>query len=278
MRSFSQDTVVERIDDGRYRASLLPEWDIAGNANGGFMLALAARAMAMEVERPDPVTVTAHYLAPGKPGSTEIQVQPVKQGKRFAVASATMLAAGRPLLQLLGTFGDLGGAVNHANILASGVPEMPPPEACVHYGDQAGMQAMYRNIELRVHPEDAWFDHGVRSGTMRVRGWMRFPGDAEVDVMGLLLAADAFPPPVFNAGSEIPIVWVPTLEFTVHVRARPAAGWLRAAFATRFVSGGFVEADGEIWDETGTLVAQSRQIALSPLRDVEGVKLPNFGL
>jgi acyl-CoA thioesterase len=51
---------------------------------------------------------------------------------------------------------------------------------------------------------------------------------------------------------------------TAHVRARPAPGWLRCVFTTRFVTGGFLEEDGELWDDTGRLVAQSRQLALIP--------------
>ena len=38
----------------------------------------------------------------------------------------------------------------------------------------------------------------------------------------------------------------------------------RARVATRFVIGGYHEEDFEIWDSTGVLVAQSRQIAVLP--------------
>jgi acyl-CoA thioesterase len=51
---------------------------------------------------------------------------------------------------------------------------------------------------------------------------------------------------------------------TTQVRAAPADGWLRCQFTTRFVSGGLLEEDGEIWDESGRLVALSRQLALVP--------------
>ena len=48
---------------GQWSASIHPGWDIAGNANGGYLLAVAARALAGATGRPDPVTVTAHYLS-----------------------------------------------------------------------------------------------------------------------------------------------------------------------------------------------------------------------
>ena len=97
-----------------------------------------------------------------------------------------------------------------------------------------------------------------------MRGWFDWPGAASepIDTIGLLQATDAFPPTIFNV--ELPVGWMPTVELTAHVRARPAPGPLRCEFTTRFVTGGFLEEDGEVWDATGRLVAQSRQLALVP--------------
>jgi len=83
---------------------------------------------------------------------------------------------------------------------------------------------------------------------------------AAVLMLSLLLVADALPPAIFNL--DIPMGWTPTLEMTTHVRARPTTEWLRCQFTTRFVTGGLLEEDGEIWDQAGRLVALSRQLAL----------------
>ena len=88
------------------------------------------------------------------------------------------------------------------------------------------------------------------------------PGGESLGSLGLLLATDAFPPTIFNA--DLPVAWTPTVELTAHIRANPAPGWLRCRFSTRFVSSGFLEEDGEVWDSTGRLVGQSRQLALVP--------------
>ena len=42
-------------------------WDVGGNANGGYLMAMAARAMATEGAS-HPIALNAHFLSPGRPG------------------------------------------------------------------------------------------------------------------------------------------------------------------------------------------------------------------
>ena len=93
------------------------------------------------------------------------------------------------------------------------------------------------------------------------RSW-RGADEQPIDAFGLLLASDAFAPAVFN--TTLPVAWVPTLELTVHVRGVPAPGPLACVFRSRFVHGGLLEEDGELWDAAGRLVGLSRQLALAP--------------
>jgi acyl-CoA thioesterase len=259
---FATATAVEPTAAGQWSASIHPGWDIAGNANGGYLLALATRALAGATGRPDPVTVTAHYLSPGQAGSVRITTQILKEGKRFATGTATMFSAGRPLLAVLGTLGDLSQAQG-PELVEGAPPELPPPEQCVrlHAGDSFPPPFMGR-VDLRLHPDDAVFATGRRSGRPLMRGWFRLPEGEQVDSLALLCAVDAFPPTAFNA--RLPVAWTPTIELTSHIRANPAPGWLRCRFSTRFVTAGFLEEDGEVWDSTGRLVGQSRQLALVP--------------
>ena len=104
--------------------------------------------------------------------------------------------------------------------------------------------------------------HGQPTGRAEVAGWFAFSDAAPVDAIGLLLVADAFAPPVFNIG--LGPGWVPTLELTVHIRAVPVPGPLSCLFRTQYVQGGMLSEDGEMWDAAGVLVAQSRQLALTP--------------
>ena len=261
--SFADDTAVVDEGDGRFGTTICPGWDIAGNANGGYLLCLAARAMALAAGRPDPVTVTAHYLSPGRPGPATVSTEVVKQGRTFATATGALEAGGRRLLQAVGTFGEAAAVPAVVERVDALPPELPAPEDCVAVvpGDDFPPPFMGR-VDLRLHPDDSGFSTGVPSGQPKVRGWFRLRDGEPVDTLALLLAVDAFPPTAFNA--RLPVAWTPTVELTAHVRARPAPGWMRCVFTTRFVTGGFLEEDGEIWDATDRLVAQSRQLALVP--------------
>jgi len=82
-------------------------------------------------------------------------------------------------------------------------------------------------------------------------------GRNAADLLALPLIVDAAPPAVLELG-----IASTTVELTVHLRARPAPGWLACRTWTSYVGGGYHEEDFEVWDSAGTLVAQSRQLAL----------------
>ena len=254
---------------GRYSAKIHSGWDIGGNANGGYLMAIAGRAMSEAVGRP-PLSLTAHYLSPGPAGPCEIDVDVVRTGRRLATARATMTVEGKPILELLGTFGeqvpDDGPTFRREEPL-----DVMPFENCTPMRPAAasGGPALMDRLACRLCPEDGGFRRGEPTGDPTMRGWFAFVAEEPVDAIGLLLAADAFPPPIFN--SDIPMAWVPTIELTVHVRGNPAPGPLRVAFRCRFIHDGLLDEEGEIWDSAGVLVAQSRQLSLMPRQVISDV-------
>jgi acyl-coenzyme A thioesterase PaaI-like protein len=259
---FATATSVTPLAPGEWSVAVHPGWDIGGNANGGYLLAIVARALVAATGRPDPVTVTAHYLSPGPPGDAHVITRVLKEGRRFTTGFATMASGTRPLLAALCTLGDLAQAQG-PELVEGAPPELPAPEECVPLEPTDTFPPPFMgHVELRLHPEDAAFATGNQSGRALMRGWFRLPGGEPVDSVALLCAVDAFPPTAFNA--RLPVAWTPTIELTAHLRARPAPEWLRCRFSTRFVTAGFLEEDGEVWDATGRLVAQSRQLALVP--------------
>lgn len=260
-QGFRQATAVERRHDGRYAAEVHDGWDIGGHANGGYVLALAGRAMADAAGRP-PLTITAHYLAPAPPGPCEIHVEPVRVGQRLATYTGSLVQGDRELIRVLGTFG--APQRSAARYIDGAPPELPPYDQCVPAGDpdQPPYPAIAARLTARLRPGDEGFRTGSPTGRAEIVGWFGLAGEEPIDENALLLAADALAPAVFN--TDLAVGWVPTVELTVHVRAAPSPGMLRCRFRSRFISDGLLDEDGEMWDAAGNLVAQSRQLALTP--------------
>lgn len=256
---FAAATAVRRRADGRYDARIAEGWDIGGNANGGYVIALAARAMADAAGRP-PLSVTAHYLSPGRPGPVVVDVDVIRSGRRMATVAARVSADTTPVLAMLGTFADQ--APGGPSVITGEPPILPPSDECVSAAPPVA-SGFHTRIMSSMRPVDAGFRDGCPSGTAEVEGWFALPDSDQVDVFALLMATDAFAPVVFNR-HEFPVGWSPTLELTVHVRGVPAPGPLRCRFASRFIADGMFDESGELWDSTGRLVAHSRQLALVP--------------
>ncbi|MEM9516645.1 MAG: thioesterase family protein [Actinomycetota bacterium] len=246
---------------GHYDTSIREGWDIGGNANGGYLLALAGRAMADTAGRP-PLSLTAHYLKPGPAGPCTIDTQTVRAGRRLATVTATVSVGDTPIMQLLGSFGEQtpGGPA-----LVTATPPMLPSydaSAIPPLPTEGPLPEMMQRIAMRLHPDDVGFRTGQPSGTAKMDGWFALADEEPIDAYGLLLASDAFPPVVFN--TELPVAWVPTIELTVHIRGVPAPGPVAASFRSEFIDDGLFSEDGELWDASGQLVAQCRQLALLP--------------
>ena len=262
---FQRDTSVARLsgddDTVRFDTPVRAGWEVGEVSNGGYLLALIGRAMVDAAKRP-PLTVTSHFLVPVRPGPAMTTVDVVRSGRRFATVRATLERDGRPLVTALGTFGVAdGGGVSK---LAGAPPEIEPYEDAVDIADvgEPPYPTLNDRLASRLRHGDDGFRFGSPTGTAELAGWFAFADGGPIDEVALLFAADAFAPPIFNSG--LPVGWVPTLELTVHVRAVPSSGPVGAKFVSRFISGGLLDEDGELWDAEGTLVAQSRQLSLVP--------------
>lgn len=274
---FARDTAVTRLAPGSYRGRVDPGWAVVDGAapNGGYLLALAARALQAESgSHPDPVSLTGHFLRPPQPGDVDIEVEVIRRGGRHTTLGARLLQDGAECVRLLGAFGDLASAEGWDRVdLAP--PDYPPVAECVDVTSAAAARAAAG--ELPSFPIQERFDHrqpaelaswalGRPTGRGEMGGYLRFADasdDAAMDPLGLLVVADCFAPAVFNTTAGLSS-WVPTVELTVQLRARPVPGYLAAAFTTRAITRGYLEEDGVVWDAAGNLVALSRQLALAP--------------
>lgn len=251
---------------GGWSAQLSSAWNIGDHSNGGYALTPVLRAMrTFTDDKPDPVTVTAHFLRPVS-GDAEAQVSAslVRGGRKLTVTRGELRQRGRLRMSVIAAFGRLGDGRGRVEV-SERPPAIPPAERCVHRGllkQGVGVPLMSR-VDMRVRPEHA---EPGSSDRALLDGWVRLADGAAPSTLSLPFFADAFPPSLFTRFGLVG--WVPSVELTVHVRRVPAGGWLQGRFESHDISGGRVIESGILWDSAGQLVAHSRQLCLLLSRGV----------
>jgi acyl-CoA thioesterase len=256
------DTAVQANGSGSYTTRLSAAWNIGTTPNGGYAMSSALRALVDVTARPDPASVTVHYLRPATPDADGmITTRVVRSGRSATYAAATLVQDGTERLTVAAVLADLSESVSTAPdpALTLAAPEIPPPAACADRGelDQGIELPLLSRVEVRVRRDGG--------GNATVDGWVRLRDGAAPASTTLPLFADVFPPALHAAIGRVG--WVPTLELTVHVRRRPQPGWVQAHITCDDVAGGLMIETGTLWDSSGALVARSRQLGMLITRD-----------
>jgi acyl-CoA thioesterase len=244
-----------------FGAVLDGRWDGHDGTHGGFLLSLATGAIGAVLPFPDPLVVSGFYLRPGSAGQAEVRTEVIRAGRTTAFGQASVCRDGKEVLRATAAYTDLAGAAARGGLSYVSIPppDLPPPEQCqvLHRAANPPISFALR-IESRVTELPGWVTRTPPSGNPVYQGWMRFADGREPDLLSLPLFVDAVAP----AALELNLRRMTTVELTVHLRARPAPGWLAYRTQTRYLADGYFEEDAELWDATGRLVAQSRQLAL----------------
>lgn len=254
--------VARRRDSSAYDVELDPQWTIAGKPNGGYLLAVLARAAvhAAGSTHPHPLAVSAHYLHAPEPRGAAVEVDVLRRGRSASQLRVRLRQDERTCVEALLTLGLLGTTAPWWG--GEAAPALPPPEDCVLLPSTppgAGYTVPILDVlALRLDPETVGWAVGRPSGRGELRGWATHVDGLAWDEISLLTAVDAFPPATFDLGST---GWVPTLELTAYVRALPAPGPLVIRQRARLVQDGRVDEACDVWDSRGALVAQATQLA-----------------
>lgn len=216
------------------------------------------RALRELTGKPDPISVTTHFLRPVQGGSVgHIKATLIRTGRTLATAQGTLSVDGKDRLVVIAAFGDVKADVGIGPELGPRPPKLPPVEKCVQRGDlnQGVELPLLSRIDCALHPDC------VKAGKhASIEGWVRFSDGAAPSTLSLPCLVDVFPPSltalVGNTG------WVPTIELTTHIRRAPKPGWLRARFECDDLHNGRMIETGALWDSSGAIVARSRQIGL----------------
>ena len=261
-----------RREHGRHvvDATVHPGYDVFTIPHGGYLAALAGSAVLAATEQPDLFTITLHYLRKATEGPMRFEVDLVGGSRRFTTAHARATQDGEPVIAVLASVGDRtameGPSWHRSEPWEADAAELAPPAgtdglpgertSAGEFAARFDPPNIARRFALRPDVPSFAFATGEVTGDATLRARMDVD---EPDQLAGLIACDITPPAVWNAlGAE---GWVPTIELTAHVRARPTRGPLTVVTRTDHVTDGFLEEDALVHDADGQLVVQSRQLA-----------------
>lgn len=281
--AFQRATAVTPLGDGRYDAAVDPGWEAPTGPNGGYLAAILVRALEAELAPAGERrlrSLTVHYLRRPETGPLQVRVRTLRAGRRTASATVAATQDGREVQVGVAAFAAPG--LQSAATWAPAPPDAGPPpapdapsvaadryrrDASAWIAPFPGMPPITSQLRLSPRLGGLPFSgrlprDGAAAGT---GGWIGSPEDQPVDAAYLAQLTDFWWPPAFEAVDR-PVA-APTLDLTIHVRADLPPGGLAASpvlgeYRSAAAQDGLVGEDARLFLPDGTLLAESRQLAL----------------
>ncbi|MBB33669.1 MAG: hypothetical protein CL455_08470 [Acidimicrobiaceae bacterium] len=256
------DVALQALGSGVFETEIVDRYWIVVGPNGGYLAALVASAGDTHVadSARQLRSLTIHYLLPPKLGKVRINVQAVRSGKSVDFLRFEMLQDDKPVLVATGVWALSSKAIEGPTLI---MPEVPSPGLCL-----PGVRLTEKPTRLHEQWEIRSVDTlETNTQTPDLTWWIRPAKETPMSSSLVVAIADALPPPIFVLSPDLKSV--PTIDLTVHIRTDLASvnwdsdSWVLVHFTTTHVSGGFLEEDGYIWHQNGTLLGMSRQLALA---------------
>jgi acyl-CoA thioesterase len=263
MTAFDRDTAVEGRGDGRYATTISANWSNGRSVNGGFVAAVLVRAMEAEIGEPDRSlrSLTIHYLRGPALADADISVRVERQGRSLTSLSARLIQDDVVVAIALAAFSKpFAGAVEYDE---TGWP-MPAPPSSLGPPPRGEISPPFlHNFRMAPVVGPAPFRG---EGPAVTGGWIELTERRALDTALVVALTDTWwPSPFSHLRERIPAL---TIDLTVHVRALlpcPAQP-VFSEFRSSLMREGMFEEDGRLRAQDGTLLAQSRQLALLPQR------------
>jgi acyl-coenzyme A thioesterase PaaI-like protein len=253
---------VTKTGPGVYEGRAGRDWWIARGPNGGYLAAMLMRALIAAVGDDErlPRSLTIHYTAAPAEGAVHIATTIERAGRSLTTVTARMEQGERLIAIAIGAFSK--ARRDAVELSDARMPEATPLERTELFPKGEPFPPFASNWDMRPALGGLPFT----GGEALAGGWIR---PAEVQPWDYALIAqltDAWFPAVFSRMNEPK--GVPTVDLTIHFRAElplpdlTPEDHVLVVFRSRLAVHGFVEEDGELWSRGGTLIAQSRQLAL----------------
>ncbi len=275
MGDLGEDTAVEALGDGRYRATPSREWEIWGPM-GGYIASFALRAAGLAASQPRPAAFSCHYLGVARFEPIDIRVEARREGRSASSHRVEISQEGRPILDAMVWSTGGGEGLEHDETTPPDVPgpdelpsieELLPPDAEPPF-------PFWLNFDAKpIHFEVDWPPDGPRPASWQE--WLRFLPrgsfeDPWVDACRSVVLVDlpSWPSAHRPHAWRQPAFTAPTLDLNVAFH-QPTAGqeWLLCDGAAPMSTGGLFGWTAKVWSPGGQLHASGGgQCIYRPLR------------
>jgi acyl-CoA thioesterase len=271
LSAFLQATAVTRVG-GRYAAAIDPEWFIWGPF-GGYLAALALRAMGAHSVQRRPATFSCQYLNVGEAGPVEIEVTSRRSSRRAECLNARILQNGKQLIdaQAWLVAEKLSGLDHrHARMpQIAAATELPRWDG---FKDREALSRIWTHIERR--PKLDARESGSSPGKPEWTCWLKLSqpipaNDPLLQAARAVLWIDLAPWNAVLMAHGSPTTHIsPTLDLTVQFQSSlyaldaAASDWLLVDTASPSAGAGLIGANATLWSQAGELVAVGTAQAL----------------
>jgi acyl-CoA thioesterase len=265
--AFDRDTAVDRQggseSESLFAAEVSPDWRAGRGPHGGYLSAMLLRALVETVADPGrtPRSLTIHFARAPEPGPVSIHTVIERSGRSLSTLSARMEQEGSLMALALAAF---SVPWNGPEMIDERMPDVAPPDPRREAGTlrEAGAPPFTRHLIFQPRMGGLPFTGSEQA--MEIGGWLGLEDHRPLDALSLAFFSDALFPPPFVRLTERAVS--PTIDLTIHFRSAPSSADSKELCLARFRSGvvheGFFEEDGVIWAADGTVLVQSRQLAL----------------
>ncbi|HEX5225664.1 MAG TPA: thioesterase family protein [Solirubrobacteraceae bacterium] len=268
---FDRDTAV-RAEDGEgavrtFGAVVSGEWRAGRGPHGGYLAAMILRALMLAVDDPGraPRSLTIHYARRPEDGPARIITTVERAGRSLSTLSARMEQDGRMIALALAAFSVPWSGGPDVSEIA--MPEVAPPEPGREPGTLFKEGAPPFTRFITIQPRIGGRPFPPEPGSMELGGWLGLAEPRPIDALSLAFFTDALLPAPFM---RLPApTAAPTIDLTIHFREPmprvpdpDPAELVLARVRGGVIHQGFFEEDVTLWAQDGTVLAQSRQLAL----------------
>lgn len=265
MTAFDEATAVTRSNDDVFEGHIAPGWMVVRGPHGGYITSIILRALTERLADPGRAirSFTTHFVAAPTEGDVTVHTTIERSGGTMSFLSARMEQDGKVMATSLAVFSTPWEGFSFDDTV---MPDVVSPENALKIpDDDPNVPQFLRNFDMRFCIGQPPLFQGADEALLG--GWYRLRDPQTVDAIVAATLLDAWAPPPMPRATEMIIC--PTIDLTMHFRtALPLDGaapgdFYLGRFSSTLARDGFFEEDGVLWAADGTLIANSRQLALA---------------